>query len=83
MYKFLKAHKVLIIFLYFLFKVYAKGANLTKCLRILYPLSEIKYESVSAEDTFKKLQLYSAIQYNSIGCVHMKMEKYSLAAVYF
>jgi CCR4-NOT transcription complex subunit 10 len=56
------------------------GENLTKCLRILNPHSEMKYESATLEDLRKKFTLYMAYEFNNIGCVHFKMEKYNIAA---
>lgn len=56
------------------------GENLTKCLRVLNPISEMKYEAIVLSDLKKKFNSYMALEYNNIGCVHFKMEKYNLAA---
>lgn len=64
-------------------KLYLNGDNLTKCLRILNPYSEIKFDGVQQDDLIKKMQSYQGFQFNNLGCVHMKMEKFGLAVVYF
>ncbi|CAD8158643.1 unnamed protein product [Paramecium octaurelia] len=58
--------------------------NVHKCIKMMTPQSEIQNQNQqSAEFAQSKQFLYLAQIYNNLGCVHAKMGKYALAAVYF
>ncbi|KAM3139470.1 hypothetical protein pb186bvf_008495 [Paramecium bursaria] len=61
-------------------KQYCQGDNLHKSLRILVQ-NESNHQQAEFFQT--KQNIYQAQIYNNIGCVHFKLEKYSLAAYYF
>ncbi|CAD8067566.1 unnamed protein product [Paramecium primaurelia] len=53
-----------------------------QCIKMINPQSEIQNQQ-NLEFTKQKQYLYLAQIYNNLGCVHAKMGKYALAAVYF
>ncbi|CAD8070306.1 unnamed protein product [Paramecium sonneborni] len=70
-FKFLKAQKHLNL-----------NDNIQKCIKMINPQSDIQNQQ-NLEFSQSKQYLYLAQIYNNFGCVHAKLGKYALAAVYF
>ncbi|CAD8064348.1 unnamed protein product [Paramecium sonneborni] len=56
--------------------------NVVKCIKMINPYSEIQNQQ-NLDFIQSKQYLYLAQIYNNLGCVHAKIGKYALAAIYF
>ncbi|CAD8145971.1 unnamed protein product [Paramecium octaurelia] len=63
-------------------KLSSLNENVATCIKMINPQADISNQQ-NLEFIQSKQYLYSAQTYNNLGCVHAKMGKYALAAIYF
>ncbi|CAD8076300.1 unnamed protein product [Paramecium sonneborni] len=79
---YLKLHSQMIFKLMKAQKQLTLNDNIVKCIKMINPYSEIQNQQ-NLDFIQSKQYLYLAQIYNNLGCVHAKIGKYALAAVYF